>query len=220
MNAVVQTSPPTSTAPRSDALADVLQHPAIWRQAARSHAIRSHATHNARLDALLPGGGWPRGALTEILVGQDGLGELQLLLPTLAALTRQRQRVVFIAPPYIPYPPALVAAGIALDQLLQIDAGAADRHWSAEQCLRAGCSAAVVQWLPDTDYRHLRRLQLAAETGDSMGFVFRPLHDARQHSPAALRLTLSKDETSIRLRVLKCRGGVAGGQLEWQHIQR
>lgn len=220
MNTAVQTLPTHGTTTHGNALAEVLQHPAVWRQAASNHATRTHTTYNAQLDALLPGGGWPQGALIEILVEHDGFGELQLLLPTLAALTQKRKRVVFITPPYIPYPPALVAAGMALDQLLQIDSRTADSHWSAEQCLRAGCCAAVVQWWPGTDYRHLRRLQLAAETGDTMGFMFRPLQAASQHSPAALRLAITRGDSSTQLRILKCRGGIAGAQLEWRHIHR
>jgi hypothetical protein len=49
------------------------------------------------------------------------------------------------------------------------------------------------------------RLQVAAETGQALGFAFRPLQAARNPSPAALRLAL--DATPPRIRVLKCRGG-------------
>src|SRR5689334_19392158 len=66
------------------ALADVLRHPGIWRRGT-ARVPRSDAlpTGVADLDALLPGGGWPRGALSEILVAEDGLGECSLLLPAL-----------------------------------------------------------------------------------------------------------------------------------------
>ncbi|HEU4663208.1 MAG TPA: translesion DNA synthesis-associated protein ImuA [Dokdonella sp.] len=189
------------------ALADVLRHPGIWRRgtvkAPRSDAL---ATGLAELDALLPGGGWPRGALSEILVAEDGLGECSLLLPALATLTQARQRVVLVAPPYIPYAPALAAAGVDLAQLVHIDANASDTHWTAEQCLRAGCCGAVLNWLPRCDYRQLRRLQLAAETGGTFGFVFRPLSAAHEASPAALRLRLEPGDKEPRLEILKCRG--------------
>ena len=71
----------------------------------------------------------------------------------------------------------------------QIDADVADSHWSAEQCLRAGCCAAVVHWLPDADYRQLRRLQLAAETGGALAFVFRPAQASKLHAPQAMSLS-------------------------------
>ena len=188
-------------------LREILDHPGIWRGGAEpASSIRTQPSGNASLDALLPGGGWPIGSLIEILIENDGLGELGLVLPALAALTRTRRRIAMIAPPYIPYPPALAAAGINLDHLVQIDAGVADSHWSAEQCLRAGCCAAVLHWLPEADYRQLRRLQLAAETGGALAFVFRPLRTMHQASPAALRLKISHSETGSCIEVLKCRG--------------
>jgi hypothetical protein len=195
-------------APRDDAaLADVLRHPGIWRRGTKP-AASGHAqpTGLAELDALLPGGGWPRGALSEILIEQDGIGECSLLLPALAALTQARKRVALVAPPYIPYAPALSAAGVDLAQLVHIDATAADTHWTAEQCLRAGCCGAVLNWLPQADYQQLRRLQLAAETGAAIGFVFRPLGAASQASPAALRIKVTASENGPRIDILKCRG--------------
>jgi hypothetical protein len=191
------------------ALAEVLRHPGIWRRGSASRiAVHVQPTGNTELDARLPGGGWPEGALSEILIEHDGIGECSLLLPALAALTQARKRVVFVAPPYIPYAPALAAAGIDLAQIVHIDANAADTHWTAEQCLRAGCCGAVLNWLPDADYRQLRRLQLAAETGASLAFVFRPLRAAQQTSPAALRLQVTASESGPRIDILKCRGRI------------
>jgi hypothetical protein len=202
-------APAVSTRPSRDenALAEVLRHPDIWRRgtAARSK-VDVEPTGNAELDARLPGGGWPRGALSEILIEHDGIGECSLMLPALAALTQARKRVVFVAPPYIPYPPALAAAGIDLSQVVHIEAGAADTHWTAEQCLRAGCCDAVLNWLPTADYRQLRRLQLAAESGSAVAFVFRPLRAAKETSPAALRLQVTVRESGPHIEILKCRG--------------
>ena len=196
--------------PRDEtALSEVLRHPGIWRRGSASRiATHVQPTGIAELDARLPGGGWPEGALSEILIEHDGIGECSLLLPALAALTQARKRVVFVAPPYIPYAPALAAAGIDLAQVVHIDANAADTHWTAEQCLRAGCCGAVLNWLPDADYRQLRRLQLAAETGASLAFVFRPLRAAQQTSPAALRLQVTASENGPRIDILKCRGRI------------
>jgi hypothetical protein len=189
------------------ALAEVLRHPRVWR---RSASAQSHVdalpTGCAELDAELPGGGWPRGALSEILVEHDGVGEFALVAPVLAALTRARQRVVLIAPPYVPYAPALAAAGIDLAYVVQIDAHSTDAHWTAEQCLRAGCCGAVLNWLPAADYRQLRRLQLAAESGAALAFVFRPAAAAAQASPAALRLRVSAEADATGIEILKCRG--------------
>lgn len=202
---------PAATAPAatpSHALAEVLRDPRIWRRGTAAPAtIDAQPTGIAGLDARLPGGGWPRGALSEILIEQDGLGECSLLLPALAALTQARRRVALVAPPYLPYAPALAGAGIDLAQVVHIDADAGDTHWTAEQCLRAGCCGAVLNWLPRADYRQLRRLQLAAETGGAIGFVFRPLAAAAEASPAALRLRITMaTDGAPRIDILKCRG--------------
>ena len=209
-------APPSVSVPdRRDgtALVDVLRHPAIWRRGSlRTKAADALPTGIDALDAALPGGGWPCGALSEILIDADGIGECSLLLPALATLTAARRRVALVAPPYIPYAPALAAAGVDLAQLVHIDAGALDTHWTAEQCLRAGCCGAVLNWLPRTDYRQLRRLQLAAETGGAIGFVFRPLAAARETSPAALRLKVVVDAQGPRIEILKCRGRFESAQ--------
>ena len=200
------------------ALDAVLKHPGIWRRSASAQAhVRALSTGLPGLDALLPGGGWPCGALSEILFANDGLGELSLLMPALAGITQRRQRVVFVAPPYIPYAPALDAHGLDLRYVVQIESTASEGAWSAEQCLRSGSCGAVLGWLPQADYTLLRRLQLAAESGDALAFLFRPAGAAGKPSPAALRLqlrSLGDDDAaddafispSVDIEILKCRG--------------
>ena len=191
------------------ALDEVLKHPGVWRRSASvQHHVRALPTGLPELDALLPGGGWPCGALSEILFEYDGLGELALLMPALAELTRRRQRVVFVAPPYIPYAPALGAQGLDLRYVMQIEAAAAEGAWSAEQCLRSGSCGAVLGWLPEADYTQLRRLQLAAESGDALAFLFRPARAAAKQSPAALRLHLHGNADEVNIEILKCRGNL------------
>ncbi len=207
--AAVLTSPftPGPRDARHAALASVRDHPGIWRRGRGPAAtLHTQPTGDASLDARLPGGGWPRGSLIEILVERDGLGEMSLLLPAIATLTQARRRVALIGPPYIPFAPAWVAAGVDPTHLVQIDAAAAARHWSAEQCLRTGCCAAILHWLPaETDYQQLRRLQLAAETGDALAFLLRPIAARRENTPAALRIEISRLESDICVRILKCR---------------
>jgi hypothetical protein len=192
-------------------LAQVLDHPGIWRRSSqRQPTVRALSTGMPSLDARLPGGGWPIGALSEILFENDGLGELELLMPALAAMTREHKRVIFIAPPYQPYAPALQAASVDLRFLHEIHAAPAEAAWSMEQCLRSGCCAAVVGWLPDIDYRNLRRLQLAAETGDACAVLYRAAAHAGQNSPAALRLKVSNSHEATYVDVLKSRGLLQG----------
>jgi hypothetical protein len=93
-----------------------------------------------------------------------------------------------------------------------IDANPRDALWASEQCLRSGCLSAVLGWPMQADDRALRRLQVAADTGGVMGFVFRDARAGRNPSPAALRIAIESttaDGGSTQLRVLKCRGGTA-----------
>lgn len=193
----------------SSALDAVLQHPGIWRRSASAQPhVRALSTGNAELDAMLPGGGWPCGAVSEILCEYDGVGELSLLMPALADITQRGQRVIFVTPPYTPYAPALAAHGVDLRYVVQIDANPTEGAWSAEQCLRSGSCGAVLSWLPIADYTLLRRLQLAAESGDALAFVFRPAKAASKTSPAALRLQLHTGAGQTDIEILKCRGNI------------
>ncbi|MEP6483113.1 MAG: translesion DNA synthesis-associated protein ImuA [Rudaea sp.] len=191
------------------ALDAVLQHPGIWRRSSSAQPhVRALPTGLTDLDAVLPGGGWPCGAVSEILCEYDGVGELSLVMPALAEMTQRAQRIVFVTPPYIPYAPALAAHGVDLRYVVQIDANPTEGAWSAEQCLRSGSCGAVLSWLPIADYTLLRRLQLAAESGDALAFVFRPAKAASKTSPAALRLQLHTDAEQTDIEILKCRGTI------------
>ncbi len=184
----------------------LLRHGKIWR--GKQTTRRGQPTGFADLDAYLPEKGWPLGAVTEILVPQEGIGELRLVLPALAQLSRAGRWLVWIAPPHIPYPPALTTLGVDLSRLLLVrPTRAGDGLWAAEQALRSGVCGAVLSWSPTADLRCLRRLQLAAESGRALGLIFRPQEAARQPSPAALRLQLSATAQGLELQALKCRGG-------------
>jgi len=177
----------------------------LWRgqgTAPRSDAL---STGFDALDGVLPGGGWPRAALSEILFPADGVGEMRLLLPALAALSREDRPIVLIAPPYLPFPAAWITAGVDLRFLQIVQAGESDALWAAEQCLRSAACAAVLCWPRHADMATLRRLQLAAETGQTIGFLLRPSAATAQASMAAVRIGI--ETGPMRLRVLKCRGG-------------
>lgn len=191
------------------ALDQLLQHPGIWRgEQLAKIAGETLSTGFAELDELLPGGGWSRGVLTEILLEREGIGELRLLLPALARLSMQSEWLVWVSPPHIPYAPALSVAGINLKQLLVArPQSVADAWWTTEQALRSGACSAVLAWLGAPDERRMRRLQLGAETGRAWGVIFRPASAAQQRSTASLRLRLEATECGLAVHILKRRGG-------------
>lgn len=190
------------------ALDTLLADRRVWRgQSAAALPAPKQPTGHAALDAVLPWGGWPEASLTELLLPADGIGELRLLLPTLARLTQAGHDIAIVAPPYLPYPDGWRQAGVDFAHVHLVDANARDALWASEQCLRAGCLSAVLSWPIQADDRALRRLQVAADTGGVMGFVFRDARAERNPSPAALRIAI--DSAPARLRVIKCRGAVA-----------
>lgn len=176
----------------------------LWH-AGRSAKISAdgESTGYAELDALLPQKGWPRRALTELLLPADGLGEMSLLFPALTRMTQAGHPVVVIAPPYIPYAPAWQAAGMDLSLVEIVDASPRDALWAFEQCLRSGACAAVLGWPQQADAQSLRRLQVAADSGDCLGFAFRDRKHVANASPAALRMEHAGGQWHVR----KCRGG-------------
>jgi len=190
-------------------LDSVLQHPGIWRGNQRAQTAEDALpTGFAELNALLPGGGWPCGALTEVLLSRQGIGELRLITPALARLSEADGWLAWVAPPYVPYAAALAAAGIDLKRLVVAKPPSeADAWWTAEQALRSGACGALLAWLRAADERRMRRLQLAAETGHTWGVLFRHARAAQDRSPAALRLLLEPSTEGLAVTILKRRGG-------------
>src|SRR5215831_5211196 len=213
-------------------IARLLEHPAIWR--GRSAAQRSGlSTGFAALDEYLPDSGWPRTGLIEILVSRFGSGELTLLVPALAALTRAAAArwCVWVSPPLVPFAPALAARGVMLDRLAVVAGAQPLDHptksrspfqtnfndwqdarfrgdpgmWALEQTLGSGACDAVLGWVRQVKPRDIRRLQLAAERGRTLGVLFRPRRAAREASSAVLRLSLEPLPAGVRLTILKGR---------------
>ena len=199
-------------------LEDLLQRADLWRGGAAPAAAGLPSSF-PELDHELPGG-FPAGALTEILAACPGIGELSLLIPVLVHLARQDRWVSFIAPPYIPYAPALERAGVNASHVLIVHASqGTDVLWATEQALRAGTCGAVLSWISTADMKRLRRLQLAAEAGNAFGFIFRPVDAVRESSPASLRLRLEPNAAGLAVHILKRRGGWPTGPiiLEKEH---
>ncbi|MCA1938581.1 MAG: SOS cell division inhibitor, partial [Dechloromonas sp.] len=122
-----------SVQPSPVSLAAVLARGDIWRgDALPGLAAGTIASGYAELDAELPGAGWPRGNLTEILVDRSGIGEISLLLPALARLSGEGGRLALVAPPWLPHAPAWAAAGVAPERLLVIQPGK-QGAWCVEQ---------------------------------------------------------------------------------------
>lgn len=182
-------------------------HPSLWRgsQLAQSGQPCLPTGHDA-LSAELPGGGWPTGTLVDLLVSQPGIGELRLLQPVLNTLPPQR-RIVLLQPPFVPQVASWSAWGLSSSQLLWLKPDrTADALWAAEQVLKNGSCGALLYWQPQIRPESLRRLHLAAQSADTLFFLFRPAKVAQDASPSPLRLLLQPAGDQVRIDIVKRRG--------------
>ncbi|MGQ0834421.1 MAG: translesion DNA synthesis-associated protein ImuA [Gammaproteobacteria bacterium] len=201
----------------SDAIARLLEHPAVWRGRSAGH-VETVSSGFLSLDEALPGGGWPRSGLVEILLPHAGIGELALLMPALAALSREpvARWCAWVSPPFEPFAPALAAHGVALERVLVARAG--KPLWALEQALGSGACAVVLAWVERAHPRDVRRLQLATEKGRTLGVLFREPGSARGSTCAALRLALAPSRNGVLVTLVKSRGGLRGSiELHWRH---
>ena len=212
-------------------------HPALWRahQLGRAQAVVL-ASGFDELDAQLPGGGWPAGVLTELLLPHAGVGELRLLAPVLAVQQGRQRSLMWFDPPAAPCAWALAALGITVRQLVVVHSRrvlkappglrgsppkpdrhptrareplpAADTLWALEHALKSGHLGAALAWLPARlPADALRRLQLAAQAHDGPVFLLRDAAVRSQPSAAPLRrLLASAGPDALRVTVLKRRG--------------
>ncbi len=207
----------SASSPAIDSL--LASAPQLWRGREPNRSQRTLSTGHTRLDKRLPGGGWPLGAVSELIAETHGLGEFSLLFPALAELSRMGEWLVLVDPPWIPYPAALQGHGLILQRLLLVRTASTEESlWACEQALQANRGGAVLAW-PELitnktiSFACLRRLQLAAEAGAKAAFLFRPNSVRNTSSPAALRLHLQGGKHcpheprpgSTRVEILKSR---------------
>lgn len=212
------TNPPEPTADKgyshSGEIEELLHdNPNLWRGCDMAgQGFYGRSTGFPRLDDILPGRGWPQNGLIEIITPCWGMGELQLLIPLMRSVVEQGKWILWIAPPYLPYAPALVQAGIDTDQILVVkrDTSCKDALWSMEKALQTSNCGLVLAWQNWLPGKVLRRLQLAAETGDTLGVFFK--HHDSKYSPSLIRLQI-KDSASqgrtfseAEVTVIKARG--------------
>ncbi len=171
------------------------------------------------LDEILPGGGLPLGALTEVLA-EDGAGALTLLL-TLARSAIERGNAWAVVDPHRTfYPPAAMALGLDLSRLILLRPTLQQTGWCFTQVLRCAEIGASFLATRSGDNMVYRRFQLAVERGGGQGFLVRPTDAVRKPCWAALRLRVMEPgqpcaltvsigtRRTIGLNVLHVRGGM------------
>jgi protein ImuA len=189
-------------------------HPTLWLAHQLGRQVDAAVPSGFKaLDAQLPGGGWPRRALTELLLPHPGVGEVRLLSPCLVATQKAGRLVMLFDPPAALSAGALTQLGFDVAQLLVINTRTrvipgSDSLWALEQALKSGHVGAVLAWLPPRlRTERLRRLQLAAHAHDGPAFVLCEMSAAQRPTAAPLRLALRASGADVlAVRVLKRRG--------------
>ena len=201
----------------------------VWRAGELGdNGLQTLDTGYAALNGVLPGGGWPQGAMVEILQAQAGQCEWGLMAPALAGLqrfqagpagravaktkTNAKCWTVLAGAPHLPFGPALGALRLDMQSLLSVHGRPGDAPsllWATREALQCADVAAVLAWLPDARSAHLRRLQIAAHAHNKLLIVFRPLRAQNESSPAPLRLLLQgtvQQAGNLSVGILKRRG--------------
>jgi hypothetical protein len=184
-----------------------------FRANSREMAPTGISSSFAVLDAFLPWHGWPVGAVTEIMTDTVGCGELSLLLPAMARLTRQKRPILCVGSPHALFAPALADAGLDPAWVTQVNPASTTKNakenlWSVEQALKTGLPGMVVLWShphSNCPAETLRRLHLATTGRETTLIHFRGASSMSQPSPAWLRFGYASDDSHIRLQVIKCR---------------
>jgi hypothetical protein len=201
-----------SPTPSDQPLDHLLAHPELWRAGQLGHPEETRSSGFPGLDEHLPGGGWPRAGLAELLLATAGVGELRLLVPLMRALSREEARwIVWVDPPFLPYAPALEALGVDVSRILLIHPKShQEALWALERASRSGTCSLALAWLEERqlELKDTRRLQLAARQGRTLACLFRPAEAAGVKSMAELRLGVTLPEPGVAaVEIHKRRGG-------------
>lgn len=166
-------------------------------------------TGNASVDVLLPGGGWPKGALVELIQsGTDALAPTQavcsLLLPAFVQLQQARPgfsthgaHVAWVGTVGHPvlsqslslFGPSLAAKGLDVTRLVWVQhASDTAKAWAVQELLRCGDVAGVVVSLAQANAHLLRRLHYSAAQHGKYLWAIRPAQAMTHASPAVLRM--------------------------------
>jgi hypothetical protein len=179
---------------------------------------------NEALDRLLPGRGFRRGMLVEWLAGGAGSGAATLALMAAREAARDGGALIVVDRYRQFYPPAAARLGIDLEKLFVVRPERNEDHaWAVDQALRCLGVAAVWCAAGEQDDHTLRRWQLAAESSGVLGLLLRGAAARQEPSWAELRLLVEPiaapaqargRNRRLRVELLRCRTGHAGGTVE------
>lgn len=189
-----------------------LHHLNAWDMNTRKGSSLVTATGKPALDELLPGGGWPKGGLVEIMVSDSCVDATTLVIPALVHLGQQGRWISMVTPPHQARSAVFTAPGVNASRLLQVNPHPGRSVlWTVESMLRSGDCSAVLAWPACETGLMDKRLQKAATAGKALCVLFRRGCVPALNSGVDVRLKLETNETGRALYLLNCRGETLTG---------
>ena len=189
-----------------------LHHLNAWEMTSRKGASLVTATGMHALDELLPGGGWPKGGLVEIIVPDRCSDATDLVLPALARLGRQGRWIAMVTPPHQARSTVFTAPGINASRLLQVNPHPGRSGlWTVESMLRSGDCSAVLAWPTCETGLMDKRLQKAAMASKALCVLFRYGCVPAHNSGVDIRLKLETNDTGRALYLVDWKGDTLSG---------
>lgn len=180
------------------------------------------STGQPLLDQAL-GGGWRSQRVHELQCEHIFSGELSLLAPAVMAAASVARPVFWLAPPALPYAPAIagmlqeakVANAENAQHIVLTPASEADTLWAAETILHSGQVGVLLLWADSLSATAVRRLHLAAAETDAWVFVLTGIQNEEARSYATrLRVLLTPDKSHAMA------ANTPRGQVQWQVLKR
>ncbi|MDD9878614.1 MAG: hypothetical protein OXR84_14340 [Magnetovibrio sp.] len=181
----------------------------------------------AEIDGVLPWGGLAPACLHEIGAAQPSTPAVGFAAALLGrAVRKQGGTVLWCRSGRELYAPGLTPFGLTPDNLIVARGDGRDILWAMEEGLRSGALAAVLGELRALPPTALRRLQLAAETGGTLGFLLNAGRETAGSATTRWRVRAAESRhprgpwpgrPCWQLDLLRCRGGEAASWLvEWR----
>ena len=178
------------------------------------------------MDRCLPGGGYARGSMLELLRSHSGSGVTSIALMIARQAVVEGKYLVLVDPQRQFYPPAMMSLGIPMDRVIALQpSNHTDAIWGLAQVLRCTAVGAVIAEVGTFEDRVARKLQLAAEQGGGLGIFIRDANAARTQPSWAdvqwlVRSTTqnsnamqTQDTRWFQLGLARCSGGRTGARI-------
>lgn len=177
----------------------------LWQACHTQAAPDKLATGIKMLDDALQGGFPQRGVAR--IHSTMGIGELRLCMSVLQQRQQDQRQLFMIAPPAQINAEMLLEYELSIERTFFINTDDLPAQlWACEQCLKSGCSHTVILWCNKLSLNQAKRLQVAAEQGNSLLLIYQ-YSASIQPLPISLSLSLAREEQQLRINITKQRGG-------------